>query len=121
MEQVSYRLRKEKLKAKTVSVILRTKDFRDFSHQKKLNFATSSTNLIYNKSIEILQEMYVSEYYRLIGVRVNNLQEKENEQISLFENVIDKKQEKLDEVLDNLKGKYGSNVVKRASLLDKEE
>lgn len=121
VEQVSYRLRKEKLKAKTVSVILRTKDFRDFSHQKKLNFATSSTNLIYNKSIEILQEMYVSEYYRLIGVRVNNLQEKENEQISLFENVIDKKQEKLDEVLDNLKGKYGSNVVKRASLLDKEE
>lgn len=118
VEQVSYRLRKENLKSRTVSVILRTKDFRDFSHQKKLDCVTSSTNLIYNKSIEILQEMYVEESYRLVGVRVDNLQDKENEQISFLENVVDKKQEKLDVTLDNLKGKYGSDVITRARLLD---
>ena len=121
VEQVSYRLRRENLKARTVSVILRTRDFRDFSHQKKLDFLTCSTNIIYNKSIEILQEMYVEEFYRLVGVRVDNLQDKENEQISFLENITDKKQEKLDGILDNLKGKYGSNMITRARLLDKKQ
>ena len=42
-EQVCFRLRKEKLMAKCVNVQLRTKDFIDFSHQGKLDFATCKT------------------------------------------------------------------------------
>ena len=38
-EKVGYRLRKYKLVAKVVNVQLRTKDFVDYSHQKRLPFA----------------------------------------------------------------------------------
>lgn len=51
---------------------------------------------------------------RLVGVKVDNLLEKEEKQISLFENITDKKQEKLDKVIDDLKNKYGYNSITRA-------
>ncbi len=58
VEQVSYRLRSEGMLAGTASVQLRTKDFKDFSHQAKLEFLTNNTNEIYAKSKAIFNEMY---------------------------------------------------------------
>ena len=49
-EQVCYRLRKNDLLANVVNVQLRTKDFVDISHQKKLNTAVSNTKVIYRYS-----------------------------------------------------------------------
>ena len=46
VEQVSHRLRKEELIANVVNVQLRTNKFEDFSHQAKLDTATSSTKEI---------------------------------------------------------------------------
>ena len=51
---------------------------------------------------------------RLIGVRVDNLIEKEEEQLTLFKNEQNKKLEKLDQVVDELKTKYGYNMITRA-------
>ena len=51
---------------------------------------------------------------RLIGVRVDNLQEQQGTQISLFDNSKNEKLEKLDKVVDSLKNKYGYNSIKRA-------
>ena len=115
-EQVSYRLRKHGLVANTVGVNLKTKDFKNYSHQKTLNYSTSSTKEILNTAKQVLIEMYKNEPIRLIGVKVDNLENKEEIQISFFEN--DKKQEKLDSVLDDLKIKYGYNSITRAGKLD---
>ena len=121
-EQVAYRLRKYNLYAHTVNVQLRTKDFHDFSHQKSFNTATASTKEIYNKATEILKDMYKEGMYiRLIGIRVDNLSKKEDEQISLFDEKTDEKQEKLDKVLDNIKQKYGYGSIKRAGTLKTED
>ena len=121
-EQVSFRLRKQNLKANTVSVQLRTSDFKDFSHQKKLDDATSSTKIIYNKAVQILEEMYKDGLpIRLIGVKVDNLVKEGSEQLSLFSNQNNVKQDKLDKVLDALKEKYGYDTIKRARNLDKKE
>ena len=115
-EQVSYRLRKHGLVANTVGVNLKTKDFKNYSHQKTLNYSTSSTKEILNTAKQVLIEMYKKEPIRLIGVKVDNLENKDEIQISFFEN--DKKQEKLDSVLDDLKIKYGYNSITRAGKLD---
>lgn len=115
-EQVSYRLRKHGLVANTVGVNLKTKDFKNYSHQKTLNYSTSSTKEILNTAKQVLIEMYKNEPIRLIGVKVDNLENKDEIQISFFEN--DKKQEKLDSVLDDLKIKYGYNSITRAGKLD---
>ena len=115
-EQVSYRLRKYNLVANTVNVQLRTKDFEDYSHQKALKFSTSSTKEIIETAKQIALEMYKNEPIRLIGVRVDNLENKDEVQLSIFAN--DLKQDKLDTVLDSLKLKYGYNSITRAGELD---
>ena len=118
-EQVAYRLRKEKLFASTVNVQLRTKNFEDTSHQKKLPEVTDTTKQIYMTAKELLHEMYhKGQEIRLVGVRVDNLTDKKDEQISLFNTNKNEKQEKLDKVIDQLKNKYGYNAVTRATKMD---
>ncbi len=119
VEQSTYRLRKYELLGTTVSVQLRTKDFEDTSHQGKLMEATANTKDIYQKAKELLEQMYQTpKPIRLVGVRIDNLIEKEEKQLSLFQNENSKKQEKLDKVIDSLKEKYGYQSVTRAGKLD---
>jgi DNA polymerase-4 len=121
-EQVTYRLRKYKMYANVVNVQLRTKDFKDSSHQKKLLYATSNTKEIYRVAKELLNEMYKKgTFIRLVGVRVDNLIDKDEVQLSLFTGDTEKKQEKLDEVVDKLKDKYGYTSVTRAGKLHSED
>lgn len=118
-EQVTYRLRRYHLLANTVNVQLRTKDFEDTSHQGKLLVATSTTKEIYHKAKKLLEQMYQKGMsIRLIGVRVDNLIEKEEQQLSLFQNEENKKQEKLDKTIDELKEKYGYNSITRAGKMN---
>ena len=121
-EQVSYRLRKHNMCANVVNVSLRTKDFKDFSHQKKLICATANTRDIYEVAKELLKEMYENgTFIRLVGLRVDKLEDKNEMQLSLFSNEKDEKQEKLDKVIDSLKDKYGYNFITRAGKLHSEK
>ena len=118
-EQVTYRLRKYKMKAKGVNVQLRTKDFVDSSHQEKLEYPTASTKEIYKKAKKLLINMYKPYTpIRLVGLRVEGLEENEMQQTTLFEHKDEKKQEKLDKVIDELKNKYGYNFITRARRME---
>ena len=118
-EQVTYRLRRYNLLANVVNVQLRTKDFEDKSHQRKLPEATSNTKDIYAEAKELLHEMYKNgNPIRLIGMRVDNLIEKDELQLSLFSHEDSEKQEKIDKVVDELKQKYGYNSITRAGKLN---
>lgn len=117
-EQVTYRLRKYNMLANVVNVQLRTKDFKDKSHQRKLSEATSNTKFIYAEAKALLHEMYkIGTPIRLIGMRVDNLIEKNEKQLSLFGEQDNEKQDKIDEVVDSLKQKYGFNSITRAGKL----
>lgn len=118
VEHVTYRLRRYDLVANVVNVQLRTKDFKNFSHQGKLDVATSSTKIIYKKAKELLEEMYKGEAVRLVGVRLDNLETKEEMQMNLFSNESIEKQDKLDKVLDTLKKKYGYESISRAGKMN---
>ncbi len=123
VEQVTYRLRKHKMKANVVNVQLRTNKFENFSHQAKLDNATSSTKEILKKAKDLLNEMYnIGMLIRLIGLKVDNLISKDEIQISLFENTKNtKKQEKLDNIIDVLNEKYGYNSIIRAGKMKADE
>lgn len=113
-ETVTYRLRKEKLIASTVNIQIRTNKFEDSSHQGKLLTPTSSTIEIYEKAKELLNESYKKGVYvRLLGVRVDNLTSSDEKQFTFFEDNTIKKHEKIDEVLDKVKDKYGFDSVTR--------
>ena len=60
-------------------------------------------------------------FIRLVGLRVDNLIEKDEMQLSLFNDVNDQKQEKLDKVVDELKNKYGYESITRAGKLNSEQ
>ena len=110
--------------ANVVNVQLRTNKFIDTSHQKKLIKETSSTKEIYTQAKKLLEQMYIrGQQIRLIGIRVDGLEEKEKQQISLFDNVKDEKQEKqekLDMAIDKLKEKYGYTLITRAGKMEVE-
>ena len=120
-EQVTYRLRKYDLLANVVSVQLRTKEFKDYSHQKKLALSSNSTREIYDIAKEILNEMYKGEFIRLVGVRTDDLCDKNQRQLSLFDDINSKKQEEIDKSIDLLKQKYGYNTVTRGTVMNVED
>ena len=122
-EQVTYRLRKQNMLARVVNVQLRNKDFIDTSHQRKLPNATASTKEIFSYAKELLEQMYrKGTPIRLIGVRVDDLTDKEEMQISLFQDEEkNEKQDKLDKTIDRLKEKYGYNLVTRAGKMGVED
>ena len=115
VEQVTYRLRRQKMLAKVVNVQLRNKNFVDISHQKKLPNLTDSTKEIYQNAKELLEQMYIKgNEIRLIGLRLDNLTDKEEMQINLFDKKENEKQKKIDQTIDKLKEKYGYNSITRA-------
>ena len=113
-EHTTYRLRKYNMVGSVVSVQLRTSDFKNYSHQRKLNFATNSTKEIFKVAKDLVRQLYKNEPIRLIGIRIDNLCDEEEKQISLFEDINIKKQEKLDKVVDNIKDKFGYEMITRA-------
>lgn len=118
-EEVAYRLRKYNMLANTVNVQLRTKDFKDATHQGKLIIATSNTKDIYGKAKQLLNEMYIpGTFIRLIGVRVDNLVGKDEVQLSIFNDNKSEKQENIDKTVDEIKKKYGYNSITRANNLN---
>lgn len=118
-EHVAYRLRKYGMLANVVNVQLRTNEFKDFSHQGKLDIATCSTKLIYEKARSLVREMLKEKkVIRLVGIRVDNLVDKNEMQLSFFDKTNSNKLEKLDNVLDTINQKYGGNSITRAGKLD---
>ena len=118
VEQVTYRLRHHELLANVVNVQIKTNEFKVLSHQRKLDFPTDSTKIIQEMAKKLLKEIYNNIPIRLIGVRVDQLVEKEQRQISLFENTENEKQKKIDSVVDKIKEKYGYETITRAGKMN---
>lgn len=119
-EMVSKRIRKENKYAKVVCIILKDNHFRRYSHQKKLKNPINTYEDIYKYSKQILEEFYQNEPIRLIGIRLDDLTEIKNIQTSLFEKTSDlDKGEKLEQIMDKINNKYGKEVLKRASNIEK--
>jgi hypothetical protein len=63
--------------------------------------------------------MWNEEPIRLVGIRLDNLAKEVTYQMSLFESSEDRtKVSKLDNAVDNLKSKYGRNIISNAYLKD---
>ena len=108
------RLRKHNLKAKNVTLILKTKDFRYFCDKAVLKDPTNS-ELDIEKHIKILlNKLYnSSNIYRSSGVCLDGLCSAETNQLSIFDdNTKNEKMDKLGEKIDKLEAKFGKNIIK---------
>ncbi len=112
-DKVSLRLRNQNKYASVVAVVLKDKNFKRISHQRKLKNATNSTDEIVKVVKELLYEMGELEPIRLIGVRVDNLTNNLVKQVSIFDSEEDyEKNIALQKVIDDIRKKYGKDLKK---------
>ena len=87
----------------------------------KLYNQTNVTDEIYKTAVTLFDRAWRQDDIRNIGIRLSDLVSGKEKQISLFETEKDEKSDKIQEVLDQIKDKYGNNSIISASLLDKEK
>ena len=82
----------------------------------KLTNATDITSEIYKNVVNLFDNFWDGTKIRNIGVRLSNFTDHCDRQLSLFEsyNEVD---HKLQNTLDNIKDKFGTNILIPASLL----
>jgi len=120
VENVSSLLRKQNKYTSVIAVTLKDKFFKTYSHQRSLKNPTSNTDEIFKITKELVKELWNEEGIRLVGVSLSKFSSLLTHQFSLFEDVkaVEKNNE-LDKVLDKLKETYGSDIIKKASQIDK--
>ena len=115
--EVTRDLRRRKLYAKTVGVIYKDIEFKRYSAQSTLDSPSNSDKDIYKKILEVFNDSYKEEPIRLIGVKVANLTDKKDSQISIFDiEEEDNKSEEFQETIDKLNEKFGKSLIEPASL-----
>lgn len=120
VENVSMTLRKNNKYTSLIGVILKDKNFKTYSHQRRLKNPTSNTDEIYNIAKELVKEVWNEEGIRLVGVSLGKFSNIQLHQISMFEDVkVLEKNNELDKVMDQLKTLYGNDIIKKASQLKK--
>lgn len=115
-EQVTRSLRYQKQYAKTVAITYKNSSFQTYQHQMKLNVPDNSTTNIYKAVIEILDESWKDEAIRNIGVRLADFCDNRVEQVDIFSEVKEEKQDKIEEIADSINKKYGGASVMPASI-----
>ena len=115
-DSVSARMRADGAQAYCIGVTVRTGEFKNSSHQRKLFEATDITSDIYNVSSELIGELWDGHTpIRLIGISLTSLTRGESEQISFFEDEDKEKKRKIDKTVDNIRNKFGSETVVRGT------
>lgn len=117
-ENVAGRLRKDGVKIETVSVGIKDTNFKSSSHQKVLESPTNITAEIYQIACVLFEELWDGTPIRLLGIQTSKIREMDaGRQLSMFDTTNYEKLEKLDAAVDKIRGKFGDEVVKRASFL----
>ena len=119
-EKVAMRLRNDSVKIEVVKVAIKDCNLKTYSHQKGLESATNITDEIYLAACELFEELWDGSPIRLLAVQTTKIHEQDDgRQINLFDKTDYEKLERLDGAVDKIRAKFGSNIVKRASFVMK--
>ena len=112
LHNVCRKLRENHQKTSLIYVMLRTKDFRVFVKDKKLDVATDSEFILKKTVIELFESVFNEEIvYRSSGIYAAELKDTEKVQLPLFEQISHKKGEEVSLVIDKIEGIYGRGSI----------
>ena len=115
-DKVGYRLRQAGLAGSVVQIKLRYSDFETLTRQTALPQPTNLDDEIYAAAEQLFEANIIpTRAVRLIGIGVSRLNPPYR-QLSLWDDDQTEK-EKLANAIDQLKEKYGQDVIKRASMM----
>jgi DNA polymerase-4 len=117
-EEVGTRLRRRNLKGSTITVSVKTPDFRLITRSRTYPEATNLTETIYRRAGEIYRQHLQGQRVRLVGVTVSNITAASaGTQLSLFSASEDDKRARLAQTVDKVRTRFGDKSLVRARLL----
>lgn len=117
-EEVGFRLRQKGYKARTISVKIRFSSFVTTTRSITLSEGTCTDSSIYEAVKDLFNRYGEHGPWRLLGVQVSTLIGEEYRQIPLIGAPQDEeREEKVAAVVDELKTRYGRNIIRRARVL----
>jgi len=105
------RLRKKKMYASSIGVWIKYSDFSKVSKQIKLDNSTNLNEDIYRIAISLFDKLWNEESIRALCVKVADLSENKKTQLSIFDNNLNKNNDRLQKTIDEIKDKYGDNLI----------
>lgn len=116
---IGKKLRNNKLYADTIGIWFKYNYFDKISRQEKLDVSIATDEEIYNNSIKIFNDIWNhDDGIRSICVFVSGLSSERKKQLSIFDIDIDdnNSSDKLQGVIDDIKNKYGDDIIKFANI-----
>ncbi len=120
-DSVSSRLRRQKLRCRTVEVALRGTDLRWETHRMRLRYASDVTTELASCALELVRQSHdFTSPLRSMGLRgLELVHAGEEEQMDMFIDYVNlNKQRGIDAAVDGIRAKYGADSICRASLLN---
>jgi len=119
-EMVARRLRASHLHARTVQLKLRFSDFATLPRAKTLDHATQLDTVIHETAVTLFRANWKKKQsVRLLGVGVTNLEEEPAQQLELLSGAEEQRKQKVLEVADLLRDRFGDSAVRLAGGLDR--
>ncbi|MBE5785253.1 MAG: DNA polymerase IV [Clostridiales bacterium] len=116
-DSVSSRLRADGAKARCVSVTIRSNDFKNRSHQRKLKEATDVTKEIFEVSKQLFDELWDRETpLRLLGVALTDIDRFSMSQMTFFPDAEKEKQRRIDRAADDIRSRFGTGAILRGGI-----
>ena len=116
-DSVASRMRSDGARAHCVAVTIRGNDFRDRSHQRRLETATDITDEVYQVAKRLFAELWDRRTpLRLMGLALTSITfGEEGEQLSLFPDEKKERARKIDRAVDSIRGKFGPDTIIRGT------
>ena len=115
VEDVTQRLRKNNLEARTLTIKFRYGNFQTVTRSSTIDYHTNITKLFWDEAEQIFLKWYKKSAgaLRLLGFSVSGLQEAGSGQHQLFLEPDHDKQKRLDEAFDKIREKFGHDALRR--------
>lgn len=116
-ERVSTRLKAAQLAGSTVTLKLKTADFKLRTRARSLGHPTQLASRIFAAGKDLLKNETGGTRYRLIGIGVSNLEDADGQDLS---DMLDRRAAGAELAVDKLREKFGKGVVVKGLALDDE-
>jgi DNA polymerase-4 len=116
-EEVGASLRKDGQKARTITLKIKYSDFRTETRSHTMYEPTDCTRVIYTTALMLLNSKPLPRSVRLTGISASQFAQGP-QQVQLFKNELQEKQERLDAAMDRIRHKFGNDAVKVGRVID---
>ena len=123
VEEVAQRLRRRRLKARTVTLKLRYGDFRTLTRSETLSEGTNVTSLLWQTAERAFTRWQSRSAgpLRLLGFAASGLEDEHAGQQLLFPDEQQEKLRRLDQIVDRIRDRYGKRAAHRGTASGSED